>query len=53
MRSDVAGRAYFREAMLGLGANAEMHAAPGVDDSISGTTAVAALVVGGALQVAT
>ncbi|OEL34621.1 hypothetical protein BAE44_0004358 [Dichanthelium oligosanthes] len=35
-----------------LGANAEMHAAPGVDDSMSGTTAVAALVAGGALHVA-
>ncbi|KAG0546093.1 hypothetical protein BDA96_02G418000 [Sorghum bicolor] len=42
--------AAFREAMLG--ANAEMHAAPGVDDSMSGTTAVAALVAGGALHVA-
>ncbi|CAD6216871.1 unnamed protein product [Miscanthus lutarioriparius] len=42
--------AAFREAMLG--ANAEMHAAPGVDDSTSGTTAVAALVAGGALHVA-
>jgi hypothetical protein len=42
--------AAFRGAMLG--ANAEMHAAPGVDDSMSGTTAVAALVAGGALHVA-
>jgi serine/threonine protein phosphatase PrpC len=42
--------AAFREAMLG--ANAEMHAAPGVDDSMSGTTAVAALVAGGTLHVA-
>nr|ACG25548.1 hypothetical protein [Zea mays]ACG25572.1 hypothetical protein [Zea mays] len=42
--------AAFREAMLG--ANAEMHAAPEVDDSMSGTTAVAALVSGGALHVA-
>ncbi|CAN6200048.1 unnamed protein product [Urochloa humidicola] len=42
--------AAFREAMLG--ANAEMHAAAGVDDSMSGTTAVAALVAGGALHVA-
>ncbi|XP_008670614.1 probable protein phosphatase 2C 65 isoform X3 [Zea mays] len=42
--------AAFRDAMLA--ANAEMHAAPGVDDSMSGTTAVAALVAGGALHVA-
>jgi serine/threonine protein phosphatase PrpC len=42
--------AAFRAAMLG--ANAEMHAAPGLDDSMSGTTAVAALVAGGALHVA-
>ena len=42
--------AAFREAMLG--ANAEMHAAAGVDDFMSGTTAVAALVAGGALHVA-
>uniref|UniRef100_A0A0D3GU86 protein-serine/threonine phosphatase n=1 Tax=Oryza barthii TaxID=65489 RepID=A0A0D3GU86_9ORYZ len=33
-------------------ANAEMHAADEVDDSMSGTTAVAALVAGGALHVA-
>uniref|UniRef100_A0A0D9X275 protein-serine/threonine phosphatase n=1 Tax=Leersia perrieri TaxID=77586 RepID=A0A0D9X275_9ORYZ len=42
--------AAFREAMLA--ANAEMHAAAGVDDSMSGTTAVAALVAGGAIHVA-
>ncbi|KAG8079516.1 hypothetical protein GUJ93_ZPchr0007g6164 [Zizania palustris] len=42
--------AAFREAMLA--ANAEMHAAAAVDDSMSGTTAVAALVAGGALHVA-
>lgn len=42
--------AAFRDAMLA--ANAEMHAAPGVDDSMSGTTAVAALVAGPALHVA-
>ncbi|XP_025804595.1 probable protein phosphatase 2C 65 isoform X2 [Panicum hallii] len=42
--------AAFRESMLG--ANAEMHAAAGVDDFMSGTTAVAALVAGGALHVA-
>ncbi|KAM0866032.1 hypothetical protein ACQ4PT_042906 [Festuca glaucescens] len=42
--------AAFREAMVGV--NAEMHAAAAVDDSMSGTTAVAALVAGGALHVA-
>ncbi|KAL6657483.1 hypothetical protein ACP70R_005263 [Stipagrostis hirtigluma subsp. patula] len=42
--------AAFREALVA--ANAEMHAAPGVDDSMSGTTAVAALVAGAALHVA-
>ncbi|KAK3127882.1 hypothetical protein QOZ80_7AG0579680 [Eleusine coracana subsp. coracana] len=42
--------AAFREAMLA--ANVEMHVVPGVDDSMSGTTAVAALVAGGALHVA-
>uniref|UniRef100_A0A0A9BXE9 protein-serine/threonine phosphatase n=1 Tax=Arundo donax TaxID=35708 RepID=A0A0A9BXE9_ARUDO len=35
-----------------LAANAEMHAASGVDDSMSGTTAVAALVAGAAIHVA-
>ncbi|BAF22374.2 Os07g0646100 [Oryza sativa Japonica Group] len=42
--------AAFREALPA--ANAEMHAADEVDDSMSGTTAVAALVAGGALHVA-
>ncbi|KAL5197558.1 hypothetical protein ABZP36_001070 [Zizania latifolia] len=42
--------AAFRGAMPA--ANAEMHAAAAVDDSMSGTTAVAALVAGGALHVA-
>jgi serine/threonine protein phosphatase PrpC len=42
--------AALREAMLA--ANAEIHAAAAVDDSMSGTTAVAALVAGGALHVA-
>ncbi|XP_047068258.1 probable protein phosphatase 2C 65 isoform X2 [Lolium rigidum] len=42
--------AAFRDAMAGV--NAEMHAAAGVDDSMSGTTAVAALVAGAALHVA-
>ncbi|WVZ66895.1 hypothetical protein U9M48_016054 [Paspalum notatum var. saurae] len=42
--------AAFRAAMLA--ANAEMHAAPAVDDSMSGTTAVAALVAGPELHVA-
>ncbi|KAF0906456.1 hypothetical protein E2562_011451 [Oryza meyeriana var. granulata] len=42
--------AAFREALLA--ANAEMHAAAAVDDSMSGTTAVAALVARGALHVA-
>uniref|UniRef100_A0ACD5YSK2 Uncharacterized protein n=1 Tax=Avena sativa TaxID=4498 RepID=A0ACD5YSK2_AVESA len=42
--------AAFREAMVGV--NTEMHAAAAVDDSMSGTTAVAALVAGGALHVA-
>jgi serine/threonine protein phosphatase PrpC len=35
-----------------LGTNAEMHAAPGVDDSMSGTTAIAALVASSVLHVA-
>ncbi|KQK14931.1 probable protein phosphatase 2C 65 isoform X1 [Brachypodium distachyon] len=48
LAADPAGA--FREAMTA--ANEEMHAAGGVDDSMSGTTAVAALVAGGALHVA-
>uniref|UniRef100_A0A453AWQ3 protein-serine/threonine phosphatase n=1 Tax=Aegilops tauschii subsp. strangulata TaxID=200361 RepID=A0A453AWQ3_AEGTS len=48
LATDPAGA--FRAAMVGV--NEEMHAAPAVDDSMSGTTAVAALVAGGALHVA-
>jgi serine/threonine protein phosphatase PrpC len=48
LAADPAGA--FREAMVGV--NAEMHAAAAVDDSMSGTTAVAALVASGALHVA-
>ncbi|CAM0907064.1 unnamed protein product [Alopecurus aequalis] len=48
LAADPAGA--FREAMTGV--NTEMHAAAAVDDSMSGTTAVAALVAGGALHVA-
>ncbi|KAE8817459.1 putative protein phosphatase 2C 65 [Hordeum vulgare] len=48
LATDPAGA--FRAAMIGV--NEEMHAAAAVDDSMSGTTAVAALVAGATLHVA-